>query len=174
LRTPGGLLEVSRLYAIETLDTRVTHTFLGIEIGELVPQIRVPAVYTYTIELAKEWRILKTDGVFTVVVPPIKPSLPVAVDLAGVERHVSGTWLLQPWKGKEDLSNLERGVTEALAAKAASRDYLERQREDARQTVAEFAGKWIAEQTPWTWLRPGEIRVLFADETVGALGRPVG
>lgn len=174
VRTPGGRLEVSRLYTTEIIDTRVTHKLLGIRIGELVPRIRVPAVYTYTIELAKEWHVLKTGNVYTVLVPPIKPSLPVAVDFSGIERDISGSWILQPWKGSEDLRNLERGVTEELARKASSRDLLERQREEARRTVSEFARKWIAEQTPWTWLRPRDIRVLFADETVDVLGRPAG
>jgi len=169
LRTPGGLLEVSRIYATELIDARVTHKLFGIEIGELVPRIRVPAVYRYHIELAPEWRVLRTDGVFTVVAPRVQPSLPVAVDFMGIEKDVAGTWILLPWKSADDLNDLERGITEKLAQKAASRDYIDRQRRDARETVREFARKWLAEQTKWKSARYEDIRVLFADEQVGAI-----
>lgn len=169
LRTPGGLLEVSRIYATELLDARVTHEVFGIEVGELVPRIRVPAVYRYHIELAPEWRVVRTGGLFTVVVPKVRPTLPVAVDFGGIEKDVAGTWILLPWKSDADLADLERGVTAKLALKASSSDYMSRQRETARQTVREFVVKWLAQQTGWNSTRHEEIRVLFADEGVGAI-----
>ena len=169
LRTPGGLLEVSRIYATEVFDARVTHKVFGVEIGELVPRIRVPAVYRYHIELAPEWRVLRTEGVFTVVAPRVKPSLPVAIDFDGMEKDVAGTWLLLPFKSTEDLNNLERSITEKLAQKAVSPDYMERQQREARETVAEFARKWLVEQTLWKRVRHEDIRVFFADESAGAL-----
>ena len=53
--------------------------------GETVPRIRVPVVYRYHIELAPEWRVLRSRDLFTVVAPPGKPSLPVAVDLSRID-----------------------------------------------------------------------------------------
>jgi hypothetical protein len=171
LRTPGGLLEVSRIHATELLDARVTHKIFGVEIGELVPRIRVPAVYRYHVELAPEWRVLRTDGVFTVVAPKVRPSLPVAVDFMGIEKDVAGTWVLLPWKSRKDLEKLERSVTARLALKALSADYIDRQRQTARETVREFARKWLVEQTRWKDANHEEIQVLFADEQVGTIER---
>ncbi len=169
LRTPGGLLEVSTLHATEIIDARVPHRLFGLDVGELVPRIRLPATYRYHVELAPEWRVLRTEGVFTVVAPRIKPSLPVAFDTQVVERDVSGGWWLVPWKGRADLADLERSITAKLAQKASSKDYLERQRASARATVKEFARKWLIEQTPWKFITDEDVRVYFADETAGAL-----
>ena len=130
----------------------------------------MPVVYRYHIELAPEWHLRKSKGVYTVVAPRIKPNLPVAIDLKRVERDVSGTWLLLPFLGRRDLQDLERGITAKLAAKAASRDYIERQREHARVTVREFARKWLVEQTRWRRVQDKDIRVLFADEPVRNVG----
>ena len=55
---------------------------------------------------------------FTVVTPPVKPSLPVAVDLAKMEKDVGGSWMLVPFNEDEDLDALEREITAKLAEKA--------------------------------------------------------
>ena len=135
-------MEVSRIHATEVFDATVKHTILGVDIGETMPRIRVPAVYRYHVELEPEWRVVRSDGVFTLVAPRIKPSLPVAVDFAGMQKNVAGTW---------------------------SHDYIDRQREDARETVREFARKWLVEQTRWKRADYADIRVLFADEPAGAI-----
>ena len=62
MRTPGGLLEVSRIHATEICDTKFVYEVLGFEIGETVPRIRVPAVYRYQIELAPEWKVVRAGG----------------------------------------------------------------------------------------------------------------
>jgi len=174
LRTPGGLLEVSRIQATEILDATIQHSIFGIDIGSTMPRIRVPAVYRYHIELAPEWRVVRADGVFTVVAPRVKPSLPVAVDFAGIQKDVAGSWILLPFTGDDDLDLLERSVTKRLEQKARSRDYIDRQREDARDTVREFARKWLVEQTRWKRAAYEDIRVLFADEPAGAIAPVAG
>lgn len=168
LRTPGGLMEVSRIQATESIDARYIHEVLGIEVGHLVPRIRVPAVYRYHIELEPEWRVVRSDGVFTVVVPKVKPSLPVAVDFAGIEREVAGTFILLPFKSSADLATLEKSVSVRLAQKASSRDYLDKQRTYARETVKEFVRKWLVEQTRYKDASGDDIRVMFADESVAS------
>jgi len=168
LRTPGGLLEVSRIEATEMLDATFEHSILGVAIGKTMPRIRVPAVYRYHIPLEREWRVVRADGVFTIVAPRIRPSLPVAVAFAGIQKDVAGSWVML-WTGDDDLELLERSVTKRLEEKAKSRDYLDRQREDARETVREFARKWITEQTRWRHTGYSEIRVLFEDEPAGAI-----
>jgi len=174
LRTPGGLLEVSRIEATEMLDATIQHEIFGIKVGQTMPRVRVPAVYRYHIELEPEWRVVRADGVFTVVAPRVKPSLPVAVDFAGIQKDVAGSWILLPFTSTDDLEILERTISRKLAEKARSRDYIDRQREDARDTVREFARKWLVEQTRWKRAAYEDIRVLFADEPAGAIAPVAG
>jgi hypothetical protein len=171
MRTPGGLLEVSRIRAVENVDTKFVHTLIGIPVGKTIPRIRVPAVYRYHIELAPQWRVLRTGHVFTVVAPTVKPSLPVAVDLRHIEKQASGTWMLLPFTQTDALDALEREITAKLAQKAASPAYIELQRAAARQTVTEFVSKWLVTQAQWQADAQSRIRVLFADEPVGALNQ---
>jgi hypothetical protein len=169
LRTPGGLLEVSTIQTTELFDATVKHSVFGIEIGETAPRIRVPATYRFHVELEPEWRVVRSDGVFTLVAPRIRPSLPVAVDFAGMQKDVAGAWILLPFTSTKAMNTLERSITAKLAQKAGSRDYIDRQREDARETVREFARKWLVEQTRWKRADYEDIRVLFADEPAGAI-----
>ena len=46
---------------------------------------------------------------------------------------------------------------------------IHRQREDARETVREFARRCIVEQARWKRAEHQEIRVLFANEPAGAI-----
>lgn len=163
MRTSGGLLEVSTINANEQFDKKFVYSVFGMRIGETVPHIRVPAVYRYHIELAPKWKIIRTDDVFTVVTPPVKPSLPVAVDLAKMEKDVGGSWILVAWNDDEDLDALEREITAKLAEKAKSSVYLQMQREHARKTVTEFVEKWLVTQESWKAAKQPRIEVLFAD-----------
>jgi hypothetical protein len=170
MRTKGGLLEVSTIRAAERFDKKFVYSVFGVKVGETMPHIRVPAVYRYQIELAPEWRIIRTDRVFTVVTPPVKPSLPVAVDLDHMEKDVGGTWILLPFNKGDDLDVLEREIGSTLARKAASPAYLQLQREEARKTVTEFVKKWLVTQAAWTTESRSTIRVFFADEPIGSFG----
>jgi hypothetical protein len=163
MRTPGGLLEVSTIRAIEQFDKKFVYSILGMRVGETVPRIRVPAVYRYHIKLAPEWKVARTDDVFTVIAPPVKPSLPVAVDLAKIEKDVGGSWVLVAFNADDDLDSLERQITAKLGEKAASPVYLQLQREAARTTVTEFVKKWLVTQEPWKAAKQPRIEVLFAD-----------
>ena len=168
--TPGGLLEVSKFQMTEQFDKKFVYSVLGQEVGKTVAHIRVPATYRYHIELAPEWKIVRSDSVFTVVAPPVKPSLPVAVDLAKMEKDVGGSWMLVPFNSTSDLDALEREITAKLAEKAKSPVYLQLQREHARKTVTEFVKKWLVTQTQWQSGPSSSIRVFFADEPIGSFG----
>jgi hypothetical protein len=170
MRTKGGLLEVSTVRSNEQFDKRFVYTVFGFKVGETAPHIRVPAIYRYHIELAPEWKIIRTGTVFTVVTPPVKPSLPVALDLANMQKDVGGTWILIPFNERDDLNTLERDITTTLATKASSPAYLQLQREDARKTVIEFVRKWLITQAQWQSESQSNIRVLFADEPIGSFG----
>jgi hypothetical protein len=163
MRTPGGLLEVSSMRMTEQFDKRFVYEVLGLEVGETVAHVRVPATFRYHIELAPLWKIERTDEVFRVVTPPVKPSLPVAVDLARLEQDEGGSWLLLPFNADADREALLRELTAKLAQKAATPAYLGLQREDARKTVTEFVEKWLVTQESWKSARKPRIEVVFSE-----------
>ena len=163
MRTPGGLLEVSSMRMTEQFDKRFVYEVLGLQVGETVAHVRVPATYRYHIELAPLWKIERTDEVFRVITPPLKPSLPVAVDLARLEQDEGGTWLLLPFNADADREALLREITGKLAQKATSPAYVALQREDARKTVTEFVEKWLVTQEPWKSAKQPRIEVVFPD-----------
>ena len=163
MRTPGGLLEVSRIEATERFDKTFIYSVLGAEVGETTAYIRVPAVYRYHIELAPEWQVERTGDTFRVVTPPIRPTLPVAVDFARMEKDMGGTWVLIPFNREADLEALEREITARLAEKAASSAYLKLQRNMARKTVTEFVEKWLVTQQAWKDAHRPRIEVELGD-----------
>lgn len=170
IRTKGGLLEVSALKSTETFQSTRDHAlFFGLgHIGSTVTQIRAPAVFKYHIELAPEWKVTLRDKTFIVVAPAVKPSLPVAIDTAKLERFSSGTWSF--FTGRNELDILQRSITQTLAAKAVTPSYIEYQRSVARQTVTEFVQKWLVSQSKWKSAEGYSVRVFFADESISALG----
>ncbi len=164
MRTQGGMLEVSRIKAQEVFDGRYANEFLFMSFEPTVARIRVPAVYTYRIPLAREWKVLSFGQDFAVVAPKVEPALPVAVDLAKMEKNVSGTWSL--FTGTQSLDAAERAITQKLAIKARSRAYVTLQRDEARKTVAEFVRKWLLTQKQYERIDPDRVHVFFADEAI--------
>ena len=69
---------------------------------------------------------------------------------------------------------LEKGITAQLGRKAATAPLLDRQREAARKTVAEFVAKWLMTQTAWQPHAGRTVQVLFADEPIDALDATCG
>jgi hypothetical protein len=122
----------------------------------------VPAVYRYHVELDSDWRVLLKDKTFTVISPPVTPSLPVAIDTEKLQAEASGTWSLLT--GESRISALQASIMRTLAAKAASPSYVQFQREAARQTLKEFVTRWLITQEQWKAASAYPIRVFFADE----------
>ena len=168
LRTPGGRLEVAELKQVETFEVSRDHDVLGVPVGSTFSRIRVPAHYRYHVELAPEWRVtVQPGGGVRVIAPRGRPTLPVAIDTARIEKESRGLWSL--FTGPEQLAALERSITASLARKAATAPMLARQREAARATVAEFVQKWLMTQTAWQPHGDKPVQVLFADEPIEAL-----
>lgn len=168
MRTKGGLLEVSTVKATEQFETTKDHKLLGVPIAKTIARIRVPAVYRYHIELAPEWKIIHRDNRFFVVTPPVKPSLPVAIDTGKLEKESLGAWSY--FTEGAVLEPLQRSITQSLAGKSISPRYIELQRETARKTVSEFIEKWLVTQAQWKDVSVTQIKVFFADEPIQALG----
>jgi hypothetical protein len=171
MRTPGGLLEVSTITAEERFDSTTSHTILGASVGKTIAQIRVPTVYRYHIPLAKDWTFRSTDENLVVIAPPVKPSLPVAIDTGKLEGFSSGIW--SPLTGTNALGSLQKSITASLGEKAATPQLILLQRESARKTVSEFVQKWVVGQPHWKGKKQPVVFVFFADEPLGIKAAPL-
>jgi hypothetical protein len=171
MRTPGGLLEVSTISAEERFDSTTSHTVLGVPVGKTVAQVRVPAVYRYHIPLAKDWNLSSTGNTLVVIAPPVRPSLPVAIDTAKLESFSAGIW--SPLTGAAAVASLQKSITSTLSAKAATPDLIKLQREAARQTVTEFVQKWVVQQPKWQGAQVPTVFVFFEDEPLGQRAAPL-
>ena len=168
MRTNGGLLQVSTLRSPELFQATQDHTIFGVHVGKTTSQIRVPATFHYHVELAPEWKITVRDKTFIVIAPRVKPTLPVAIDTAKLEKLTSGTWSLLT--GHSELDQLQKSITQSLAQKAVTPVFIQLQREAARKTVTEFVTKWVVEQRGGQPATGYKVRVFFADEPIEVLG----
>lgn len=171
MRTPGGLLEVSKITTDERFDSTTNHTILGVPMGKTVAQVRVPTVYRYHIPLAKEWNISLSGNTLIVVAPPVQPTLPVAIDTGKLESFSSGIW--SPITGTDAIGSLQKSITAKLGEKAASQQQVLLQREAARLTLGEFVQKWVIDQARWKGLKPPTVLVFFEDEPLGKKAAPL-
>lgn len=168
MRTNGGLLQVSTIRSPELFQATQDHTIFGVHVGKTTSRIRVPATFHYHVELAPEWKITVRDKTFIVIAPRVKPTLPVAIDTAKLEKLTSGTWSLLT--GHSELDQLQKSITQSLAQKAVTPLFIQFQRETARKTVTEFVTKWVLEQRGSPPATGYTIRVFFADEPIEVLG----
>lgn len=164
MRTNGGLLEVATIKNAERFEQASSSTILGISVPttSTVATIQVPVTYRYHVPLATEWRFFRRDNVFVVVAPPVKPSLPVAIDTTGLQSFSHGTWSLITGRAATD--DLLKQLTPLLNDRANASAYIEAQRDAARKTVGEFVQKWVLSQDKWKNLTGVRIQVFFADE----------
>jgi len=169
----GARLEIAAFETVETL--RITDELrVGwdlISLGTTVSEIRVPATYRYHLRLDEPWR-LEVDGQACVVhAPPIRPTLPPAIDTGRMEKYSDSGWLR--FNEDEQMEELERGITAALSERAVDSAHLELVRERCRREVAEFVRSWLLMEDHWRSDRFWSVTVIFADEAVpGAPPRP--
>lgn len=167
MRTPGGVLEVSTITATESFQRTTPHTILGVHVGTTIAQIRVPAVYRYHIKLARDWEVLLRNKTFIVIAPAIEPSLPVAIKTGQLQAQSFGVW--SPVTGPDLIQALQKSITQELAKRAGTPNYIQLQRNAARQTVTEFVQKWLVTQEQWKRVSGHKIQVFFADEPIQGL-----
>ncbi|RZJ16148.1 MAG: hypothetical protein EOO54_17575, partial [Haliea sp.] len=87
MRSPGGLLEIATVTVYERFLRTDTKEFWGFPLGTTVSIIQVPVTYRFHIEMAKEWPIQIDGTTATVRTADVKPSLPVAIDTAKMEKY---------------------------------------------------------------------------------------
>ena len=167
IHTKGGLLEVSKVTNTEQFQTSKEHTIFGIPIGNTVSWIRVPAIYRFHIELDPKWKVQLVDNTFVVIAPAVKPSLPVAIDTANLEKQSAGVW--SQFTGTALLDQLERSISADLEKKSLFPSMILLQRDVARKTVREFVEKWLITQEKWKATASYPILVYFEDEPIQEL-----
>lgn len=170
MRTPGGLLEVATVRAVERFTRADTAQFWGIDLGTTVSIIQAPVTYRFHIELAREWT-LRIDGKTCVVhAPPLRPTLPVAFDTAGMEKYTRSGWAR--FNKQDNLDALERSITPELNRRADADAYRALATEAARQTVREFVTRWLLRERAWQRDPSHRVIVLFPGEREPAPDQP--
>jgi hypothetical protein len=160
----GTLLELAAFEATETLrssdELRIAWDL--IPLGTTSAEIRVPVTYRYHIRLDEPWRLEVSGQNCIVHAPRIRPTLPPAIDTAGLERSSASGWLR--FDEDERLEELERGLTAALSERAADEAHLELVRERCRTAVADFVRSWLLIEDQWRVDGFRAVTVIFADE----------
>ena len=134
----------------------------AVYLGTTVSEIRTPVFYRYHIRLSDAWDIQVQDGACIVHAPALRPSLPPAIRTEGLEKKSEAGWLR--FNAAENLAALEKELTGTLEKRAGNPAHLNLVREKARESLAQFAQKWLMpEQQSAAPLR--SITVIFPDET---------
>jgi hypothetical protein len=166
--TPTGMgnLELATEKQVETFRAEDSRSVFWdkLYLGTTVSEIRVPVTYRYHLRLADAWKLDVSGQTCVVVAPAIRPSLPPAIDTEKMEKRSEAGWAR--FNARQQLDDLERGITPTLAQYAADRRHLGLAREQCRQTVAEFVKTWLLREAQWGSDRFHTIKVVFADENV--------
>jgi len=132
-------------------------------LGKTVSEIRVPVTYRYHLRLSDPWRLDVSGQTCIVVAPGIRPSLPPAIHTDKLEKKSDEGW--GRFNAREQMADLEKGITPTLGTYAADARHLALVREHCRKTVAEFVLTWLLKEEQWRTDRFHTIKVIFADET---------
>jgi hypothetical protein len=161
----GARLELASFEAVEILrssdERRIAWDL--VTLGTTVSEIRVPVTYRYHLSLKEPWHLRVENQRCLVQAPPIKPSLPPAIDTGRIERFSESGWLR--FNEDEQMEELERGLTAALSERAADPRHISMVRERCRLEVAEFVRSWLLLEDHWRDDRFRSVTVVFADET---------
>ncbi|MBA4013244.1 MAG: hypothetical protein C0481_15365 [Phenylobacterium sp.] len=163
IRTNGGMLEVAKVKHRRTFNLTEVATFAGFE----VPFCTATASYTfdahttYRVKLAKDWAASYRNQRLQVTAPRLEPALPVAFDTA----RLKATLEKCPFMPGGTQEALLRSIGGKLAKDASNPAYLDLARNGgARETVREFAQKWLINQKTYNIPPNTPIDVMFADE----------
>lgn len=164
-----GILETATSSVRETF-TRSDSEWLFnmIPLGTTVSEIRVPAVYRYHIQLFNPWKLVARGPVCVVIAPEFRPSLPPAIITDQMEKSTSAGWFR--FNGEDNLSILERDITEELDRRADDPIHRDFVREACRQSVAEFVKTWMMKEDFWREDRFHQIVVEFPDDAPAGNG----
>ena len=165
MHTSGGRLEVATVTATEIFRRDAPpSTFLGIDLGNTVSQVRVKVVYRYHIEMAREWPIRFRGAAAVVEAGEMKPTLPVAFDTATLEKETRSGW--GRFDKHQNLDELERRMTPELDRRAEG--YKSLALEAARRSVGDFVRTWLIKERLWPAGTTTSVQVVFPGEPAPA------
>jgi hypothetical protein len=161
--TPGGLLEAATVRMTEDFYRSDSRTWWGIYLGSTVSQIQASAVYRYGVPLSDPaWQIATRGQTAVVVAPDLRPSLPVAIDMATLREKTENGWAR--FDKQEQLDELRRSLSGELETRAGDTARMALARDTARRTIGEFVDRWLLGQDEWTADVFNTVKVFFADE----------
>ncbi len=174
LGTEGMLLELAQLEATEIFERRDEKRALYdlVPLGVTVSEIRVPVTYRYHLRLDDQWALTVRNGVCSVRAPGIRPTIPPAIHTEGMKKRIEGSWLR--FDEDEVMRDLEQSLTLRLSARARSPQRIEMIREICRKRVADFVRSWLLAEAQWGQGRIVAVEVVFSDEGVSTVSKPVG
>jgi hypothetical protein len=161
LSTQGEVLEVATLEALETVSRvdqkKIFHQ--SVDLGTTLSEIRVRVLYRYHLRLSDPWQIRQlSGGGFEVTAPALKLSTPSAIRTETMEKHTAAGWLR--FNAAENLTLLERELTQLLDQRGESASQQSSVREAARASAIAFVRTWLLKNR--TDSAPIQLR--FADE----------
>ncbi len=161
--THGNVLELATTRSVETFareDAR--NSFWDkVYVGTTTAEIRVPVTYRYDILLSDPWRLAARGNVCLVYAPPIRPSLPPAIDTGAMEKKAESGWAR--FDKQAELDQLEKDMSGMLERRAKDAPHMNLVREQCRQSVADFVKNWLIQRAQWT-NNFESIVVVFPDE----------
>jgi len=161
MHTSGGRLEVATVTATEAFKLDAPpKSLLGVDLGKTVSNVQARVVYRYHIEMAKEWPIKVRGTTAIVEAAEIKPTLPVAVDTATMEKQTTSGWAR--FDKYENLDQLERSLSPQLEERAYR--YKGLALESARKSVADFVRTWLMKEKPAQQPATYQVVVVFPGE----------
>ena len=161
-RTQGGLLDVAGFDFTENFYKSDPLSWWGVNLGTTVSQIEIPARYRYHIELQREWKVIIHGQTCLVASPELQPTLPVAINTAGMKKKTDGGWAR--FNKDDNLQQLELSLTAELEKKAKSEQYVAQIREAGRKTIAEFITTWLLREQQWKNDEFHTVKVYFPGE----------
>ncbi len=142
---PGGLLETATIRMGEDFYKSDAKTWWGLYLGNTVSHVQVAATYRYGVPLADaSWQIVTRGQTTVVVAPPLRPSLPVAIDTSTWREKTASGWAR--FDKKDQLEALRHGVSADLEERARDQRRLALAREASRRTIGEFVEGWIVQR----------------------------
>jgi hypothetical protein len=169
--TKGDILEVASFRSVETFkrsdEKRIAWDW--VYLGTTVVEIRVPVTFRYHVRLSDPWQLASRDQVCLVLAPPVRPSLPPAIDTTGMEKRAESGWAR--FDKNVRLDELERSLTGLLEQRAMDDPHQQLVRDACRKSVAEFVRNWLMREQQWRSDRFTAIIVAFPDEVTVASDR---
>lgn len=166
MRTPGGLLEISRIKAYEHIKREDPKTVFWnqLDLGTTVSEIDVPVLFRYHVELANEWPLHCDAAVCVVRAGEVKPSLPPAIYSDEIRKLTTSGW--GRFNKADNLAALEANLTSTLSDRAASERNLSAAKAEGRKTISEFVQTWMTRSHPE--LQSRRLVVLFPGESLSS------